>query len=108
MSLFFIAEAGVNHNGDVSLAHRLVDVAVAAGADAVKFQTFVPEKLVTADTPQAAYQARNVGQRQSQLTMLQQLALPQSAFVELKQHCDEAGIVFMSTPFDEESVHFLA
>jgi len=108
MSLFVIAEAGVNHNGDVALAHRLIDVAVASGADAVKFQTFVPEKLVTPDTPQAAYQTRNMGQRQSQLAMLKQLALSQAAFVELKQHCDEAGIEFMSTPFDEESARFLA
>jgi N-acetylneuraminate synthase/N,N'-diacetyllegionaminate synthase len=108
MSLFIIAEGGVNHNGDISLAHRLIDVAVAAGADAIKFQTFVPENLVTPDTPQAAYQTRNMGQRQSQLAMLKQLALPQAAFVELKQHCDEAGIAFMSTPFDEHSVAFLA
>ena len=108
MSVFIIAEAGVNHNGDRALAHRLIEVAAASGADAVKFQTFVPEKLVTPETPQAIYQTRNLGQRQSQLAMLRQLALPQAAFVELKQHCDEVGIEFMSTPFDEESVHFLA
>lgn len=108
MSVFIIAEAGVNHNGDVALAHRLIEVAVASGADAVKFQTFVPEQLVTPDTPQAAYQTRNLGQRQSQLAMLRQLALPKEAFVELKRHCDEAGIEFMSTPFDEKSIHFLA
>ncbi len=108
MSVFVIAEAGVNHNGDLQLAHRLIDAAVAAGADAIKFQTFVPEKLVAPDTPQADYQAKNMGQRQSQLAMLQRLTLPFEAFVELKAHCDEAGIEFMSTPFDEESVCFLA
>lgn len=107
MSVFIIAEAGVNHNGDITLAHRLIDVAAQAGADAVKFQTFIPEKLVVSATPQAAYQARNTGQPQSQLEMLRQLALPLEAFAELKAHCDEAGIEFMSTPFEEESLAYL-
>lgn len=108
MSVFIIAEAGVNHNGDIQLAHQLIEVAHRAGANAVKFQTFVPEKLVAPMTPQADYQAENMGQRQSQLEMLQKLALPLEAFAELKVHCDEAGIEFLSTPFDEESVGFLA
>lgn len=108
MSVLIIAEAGVNHNGDLTLAHRLIDVAAEVGADAVKFQTFVPEKLVASDTPQAAYQVKNMGRRQSQLAMLRQLALPFEAFAELKAHCDDAGIEFMSTPFDAESVTFLA
>ncbi|SIN78558.1 N-acetylneuraminate synthase [Sulfurivirga caldicuralii] len=107
MSVFIIAEAGVNHNGDITLAHRLIDVAAQSGADAVKFQTFIPEKLVASATPQAAYQARNTGQQQSQLEMLRQLALPLEAFAELKAHCDEAGIEFMSTPFEEDSLEYL-
>ena len=108
MSLFIIAEAGVNHNGDVALAHRLIDVALDAGADAVKFQTFNPEKLVSPALRQAEYQQRNTGRTESQLQMLTRLALDEVAHQELKVHCDEVGIEFMSTPFDEESAHFLA
>lgn len=108
MSLFVIAEAGVNHNGDVALAHRLIDVAAEAGADAVKFQTFDPEKLVSPTLRQAEYQQRNTGRTESQLEMLARLALDEGAHRELKAHCDEVGIEFMSTPFDEESAHFLA
>ncbi len=99
-----IAEAGVNHNGSVDLALRLIDAAVAAGADGVKFQTFLPERLVTAGAPKADYQIANTGDGlQTQQQMLRELALPLEHFGRLKDHCDQAGIEFLSTPFDFES-----
>jgi N-acetylneuraminate synthase len=105
---FIIAEAGVNHNGDLALARQLVIAAAAAGADAVKFQTFQAGHLVTADAPQADYQARNTGRTESQFDMLKRLELPLEAFAELAGLCAEMGIEFLSTAFDEESADFLA
>lgn len=105
---FIIAEAGVNHNGDLELAKQLVLAAKEAGADAVKFQTFQAKHLVTADAPQADYQARNSGKTESQFDMLKRLELPLEAFAELSRYCQELGIMFMSTAFDEESADFLA
>jgi len=105
---FIIAEAGVNHNGDLALAKQLVQAAARAGADAVKFQTFKAAHLVTADAPQAAYQARNSGITESQFDMLKRLELPLEAFAELNRFCEAEGIQFMSTAFDEESSDFLA
>jgi N,N'-diacetyllegionaminate synthase len=102
---FIIAEAGVNHNGSVDLAHRLVDAAADAGADAVKFQTFQAGKLVTADAKKAAYQQEATGSGESQLEMLQKLELPLSAFTELFSHCREKKIQFISTPFDLSLIH---
>ncbi|BAE48884.1 N-acetylneuraminate synthase [Paramagnetospirillum magneticum] len=104
---FVIAEAGVNHNGDLALAHRLVDMAVQAGADAVKFQTFTAEKVVSAQAPKAAYQKVTTGGGQSQLDMVRGFQLPPEAFAELSEHCIQAGILFMSTPFDLDSVDVL-
>lgn len=104
---FIIAEAGVNHNGDIKIAKRLIDVAVTAGADAVKFQTFRAEKVVTPDAPKAEYQIRTTGRRESQLEMLKKLELPLWAFQELQDYCRQKGILFMSTPFDEECADFL-
>lgn len=104
---FIIAEAGVNHNGDLGMAHRLIDVAVAGGADAVKFQTFTAEKVISPKAPKAAYQVTNTGAEQSQLEMVRALELPPEAFAELARHCADAGIMFMSTPFDLESVELL-
>lgn len=104
---FVIAEAGVNHNGDVQLAHRLVDLAADAGADAVKFQTFEPDLLVTADAPKAEYQIRNADRDESQLEMLRRLALPRAAYLELMRHAHDRGILFLSTAFDESSADFL-
>lgn len=103
-----IAEAGVNHNGDLEIAKQLVLAAKEAGADAVKFQTFQAMHLVTADAPQADYQARNSGKTESQFDMLKRLELPLEAFNELSRYCHEVGIMFMSTAFDEESADFLA
>ena len=102
-----IAEAGVNHNGDVGLAHKLIDAAADAKVDAVKFQTFDPEKLAAAEAPKANYQVKNTGQEGSQLEMLRKLVLPHSVYVELIQHAAERGLIFLSTPFDEDSADFL-
>jgi N,N'-diacetyllegionaminate synthase len=104
---FIIAEAGVNHNGDIESARQLIDVAVEAGADAVKFQTFKAERLVTLDAPKAAYQLRNTEVAESQYEMLRRLELSKEAHHTLMNHCAERGILFMSTPFDEESADFL-
>ncbi len=104
---FLIAEAGVNHNGDPDLARRLVDAAVAAGADAVKFQTFSAERLATAAAPQADYQRRNTGIEESQRAMLHRLELTAEAHRELMARCRERGILFLSSPFDEEGADLL-
>lgn len=104
---FVIAEAGVNHNGDLEVAIRLVDVAVEAGADAVKFQTFRADKVVTSSAPKAAYQAETTGAGESQLDMIKRLELSPEAFRKLHDHCRDVGIIFLSTPFDDESADFL-
>jgi len=106
-SVFVIAEAGVNHNGELSVAKQLIDVAVAAGANAVKFQTFRAETLVTNYAPKAAYQMATTTAEQTQLDMLRKLELSTSAHYTLKAYCAEKGITFLSTPFDEESADFL-
>jgi len=105
--VFIIAEAGVNHNGSLEMAKQLVDAAVEAGADAVKFQTFKAEKVVSLHAPKAAYQKNTTDPAESQLEMVRRLELPYEAFRELKAYCDQRGILFMSTPFDEDSVDFL-
>jgi N,N'-diacetyllegionaminate synthase len=104
---FVIAEAGVNHNGDLTLAHRLVDAAADAGADAVKFQTFDADTLASADAPKAAYQSARTGAGESQREMLRKLELPRAAHPELKRHAEERGLVLLSSPFDEGSADFL-
>lgn len=105
---FIVAEAGVNHNGSLEMARQLVKVAVHAGADAVKFQTFKAEKVVSPQAPKAAYQIETTGTGESQLDMVKRLELSFDAFRELFFHCQRQGILFMSTPFDEESANFLA
>lgn len=105
--VFVIAEAGVNHNGDLKLARALVDVAVEAGADAVKFQTFRADRLVTPEAPKAEYQLQNTGDTESQFEMLRRLELSAEAHRELQSYCHERGIIFLSTPFDEEAVDLL-
>ncbi|MBW3661978.1 MAG: N-acetylneuraminate synthase family protein [Actinobacteria bacterium] len=103
---FVIAEAGVNHNGEVQLAHDLVDVAAEARADAVKFQTFDPAALSGEAAETAPYQVRTTGLR-SQRGMLESLTLPASAWAELRDHAAERGLVFLSTPFDVGSAELL-
>lgn len=104
---FIIAEAGVNHDGDVRRAHELVDIAAEAGADAVKFQTFEPEKLAAPSAAMADYQVANTGRTESQADLLRRLVLPKDAHRELQRHADDRGLVFLSTPFDEVSADFL-
>lgn len=103
-----IAEAGVNHNGSLEIAKRLVDVAVEAGVDIIKFQTFKSENLVSKATKQAEYQQRNVGRKdEGQLAMLKKLELSVEDHHELIQYCNERNIRFCSTAFDMESIDFL-
>ena len=102
-----IAEAGVNHNGSFELAKKMVDEARLAGADYIKFQTFVPDKLVSRYAPKAEYQKEATGSTETQLEMLEKLALSRSEFVALNDYCFQTGIGFLSTPFDIESIHFL-
>jgi len=104
---FIIAEAGVNHNGSLAMAKRLIDAAVDAKADAVKFQTFHAEKLVTGVAPKADYQLENTRGDESQWEMLKKLELSDDDHRKLFHYCSEKKIVFMSSPFDEESVDFL-
>ena len=96
--VFIIAEAGVNHNGKLALAKKLVDAAKAAGADAVKFQTFDAKELVTSNAGMAEYQKRNTGKSEEQLKMLQRLELSAADFKVLAQYCKKKGIMFLSTP----------
>lgn len=107
-AVFFIAEAGVNHNGDIGLALRLVDTAADAGADAVKFQTFKADKLATRQAAKASYQVTNTGESGSQLEMLRRLELSPAHHEQLLEHCRLRGIAFMSTAFDEDSLAMLA
>lgn len=104
---FIIAEAGVNHNGDPKLAHRLIDVALEAGADAVKFQIFEPGALVSDSAPKARYQLATTAPEQSQREMLDALTLPLPVFRELTRHAADSGILFLATPFDDHSADFL-
>jgi N-acetylneuraminate synthase len=106
--VFVIAEAGVNHNGDLARAIALVDAAAHARADAVKFQTFRADALVTSTASKAAYQIKQTGDDESQHTMLRRLELGHDAHHTLATHCMKRGIEFLSTPFDGESLRFLA
>jgi len=103
-----IAEAGVNHNGDLNLAKKLVDAAAEAGADVVKFQTFQANQMATEQATQAAYQQKALGQSNSQLAMLQQLELKPGQHRELTNYCLQKGIEFLSTAFDLPSINLLA
>ncbi len=106
-SVLIIAEAGVNHNGSIDLAKKLIDVANESGADVVKFQTFTPEALVTFEAPKALYQKQGAGNAESQMEMLGKLALLLPDFVELAKYAEERKISFASTPFDLNSLDFL-
>ncbi len=104
---FVIAEAGVNHNGDMKIAKELIDKAAEAGADAVKFQSFITEELITPDAMKAGYQVESTGQAGSQYDMLKALELGADDHAELKAHCDERRIIYLCTPYEKASVDML-
>jgi N,N'-diacetyllegionaminate synthase len=105
--VFIIAEAGVNHNGNLELAKKLVDVAVQAKADAVKFQSFRADKLVVRDAEKADYQKETTDAEETQYMMLKRLELSYEEHIELYNYCKTKNIMFLSTPFDFESVELL-
>ena len=102
--VFIIAEAGVNHNGNISNAKDLIDVAAAAGADAVKFQAFKTENLILDTVKKAPYQQKTTNPKESQFDMLKRLEINKSQNKELIEYCEKNNIIFLSTPFDEESI----
>lgn len=106
--VFIIAEAGVNHNGDISTAKKLIDAACDAGADAVKFQTFKAENLVCKTAEKAEYQLETTDSTETQYDMLKKLELTRQMHEELMQYCNEKKIMFLSTPFDRESISLLS
>jgi N-acetylneuraminate synthase len=107
MSVYVIAEAGVNHNGSIDLAYKLIDLAVEANADAVKFQTFVADSLVTKTAKKAGYQMDSGDADESQYSMLKRLELTKPQFADLQGYCHAKGIDFLSTAFDQVSLDFL-
>ena len=107
MGVYVIAEAGVNHNGSLDLAIKLCNEAKNAGADAVKFQTWKTELVITKGTSKAEYQSRNIGSQGDQFEMLKKLELSYNDFTKIKEHCDRIGIQFLSTADENESLDFL-
>jgi len=107
MSVFIIAEAGVNHNGSIELAKKLIDVAVEAGVDAVKFQTFKTENLVSKNAQKAEYQKETTDAKESQFDMIKKLELDVDTHYELISYCNSKNIMFLSTPFDLDSIDLL-
>jgi N,N'-diacetyllegionaminate synthase len=105
--VFVIAEAGVNHNGNLGLALKLVDQAVLAGADAVKFQAAIPEMVATGAAQKAGYQQKTTGSEECQLDMIRRLLLPMEAFLDIATYCRKKGIIFFSTAFDLVSLNYL-
>jgi N,N'-diacetyllegionaminate synthase len=104
---FIIAEAGVNHNGQLKLAKKLVDAAVSAGADAVKFQTFKADEVVTKKADLADYAKRNIGRKISQLDLLKKVSLSYTEFKVLKEYCNKKHIIFLATPHSFDAIDFL-
>ena len=102
-----IAEAGVNHNGDISIAHKLIDAAFNAGADIIKFQTFKANNLASLSAPKAPYQLLHTEDNENQQKMLKNLELSEESFYELKKHCEEVNIEFLTTAFDLDSLSFV-
>ena len=105
--VFLIAEVGVNHNGDSALAHKYIDAAVKVGADAVKFQTFVTDELVSPDAPRAVHHIANISEKLTHYELIKKLELPLDVFASLKLHCEEKNIEFISTPYDIPSAKSL-
>lgn len=106
--VFIIAEAGVNHNGDIKIAKRMIDAAVNAGAEAVKFQTFRAENVVCKTAKKARYQIETTNQSETQYEMLKKLELTEEMHKELMEYCNKQKIMFLSTPFDIESIRLLS
>ncbi len=104
---FLIAEVGVNHNGSLETAFKLIDAAVESGANAVKFQTFLTEENISKNTPLATHHLENVGKSISHYDLIKQLELPLESFLELKNYCNEKNIIFISTPYDLISAEYL-
>jgi N,N'-diacetyllegionaminate synthase len=104
---FIIAEAGVNHNADLDMAHRLIDIAVFTGADAIKFQTAIPELVATSLAEKASYQNKTSDVGESQLEMIRRIHFPLDVYVGLKQRCEDKGIMFLSSAFDMVSLAFI-
>ena len=104
---FIIAEAGVNHNGDIKLAHELIDEATEAGSDAIKFQSFIAEDVVTLEAQKADYQIETTGKNDGQFAMLKKLELSGEQQAELKAHCDKVNILYLCTPYEEKSADLL-
>jgi N,N'-diacetyllegionaminate synthase len=102
-----IAEAGVNHNGDIALAKQLIDKAAGSGADYIKFQTFIAEKIISKFAAKAAYQIENTQSTESQLNMVKKLELSEADHWELLAYCKQKGVGFLSTPFDFKSVELV-
>lgn len=105
--IIIIAEAGVNHNGNLEKAKEMIEKAAYAGADYIKFQTFIPENMVSRFAEKAEYQQKTTGNSQTQIEMLNKLTLTEHDFVELKKECEKWNVGFLSTPFDLESIEFL-
>ena len=106
--VYIIAEAGVNHNGDLNRALEMISVAKSSGANAIKFQTAIPEEVVTVTAQKAEYQKKLTQENQTQLEMIREISLSFSDFIDLKKECERSSIEFLSTPFDIESVNFLS
>ena len=106
-NVLIIGEAGVNHNGDLNIARKLIDVAVEAGVDMVKFQTFITEEGITGNAEKAKYQLSATGKKETQFEMLKKLELDREAHEELIRHCNHKGIRFLSTAFDHPSIDLL-
>jgi N,N'-diacetyllegionaminate synthase len=107
LKVFIIAEAGVNHNGSVDNAYELVDIAVQSGADAVKFQTFKADNLVTKESKKAGYQKNNTNSSETQFEMLEKLELDKESHTKILNYCKDHNIIFLSTPFDSDSIEML-
>jgi len=105
--VFIIAEAGVNHNGNIDIAKKLIDAAFEAGADAVKFQTFKADKLVSKNAKKAEYQKQTTDENENQFAMIKRLELNRTAHEELIEYCRQKKIIFLSTPFDRDSIELL-
>lgn len=105
--IFIIAEAGDNHNGNIDFAFKLIDKAKESGADAVKFQTFITDNIITKDAKMAEYQIQNIGQEKTQYEMVKELELSFMDFKKLKKYCDKVNIKFLTTAFDIDSLNFI-